>query len=118
MSFVRLVRQVLHEETGPYSNANLKTSFLASHSLSNYQKMERMMKLPLFGDCKLLVRLAAMLEYCSRVDHHHFRIPLRMLLSKDDPADVRAIADKADCLITMHELQGHNACWGWEMGQG
>jgi hypothetical protein len=33
-----------------------------------------------------------------------------VLLSEDDPADMRAIVDKADRLITMYVPQGHNAC--------
>jgi hypothetical protein len=50
---VRLVRHVLHEETGPNSYDQLRASLMASHSLSNYQKMERMMQLPLLGDANL-----------------------------------------------------------------
>ncbi len=61
---VCLVRHMLHEETSPNSYANLRTLLLASHSLSNYQKMERMMKLPPLGDRKPSVMLAEMLEYC------------------------------------------------------
>jgi hypothetical protein len=39
---LRLVRHILHEETGPESHYNLRTLLLAaSHSLSNYQKMEQ-----------------------------------------------------------------------------
>jgi hypothetical protein len=61
---VRLVRHVLHQETGPTSYDQLRTSLLASHSLSNYQKMERMMRLPPLGDRKPSVMLAEMLEFC------------------------------------------------------
>jgi hypothetical protein len=53
-----LVRHMLHEETGPNSYTNLRTSLLASHSLSNYQKIERMMKLPPLSDRKPSVMLA------------------------------------------------------------
>jgi hypothetical protein len=60
---VRLVRHVLHEDT-PLSYNNLRTLLLASHSLSNYQKMERMMRLPPLGDRKPSVMLAEMLEFC------------------------------------------------------
>jgi hypothetical protein len=116
---VRLVRHVLHEETGPNSYANLRTSLLASHSLSNYQKMERMMKFHPLGDRKPSVMLAEMLEYCpagestAAIFTYLFlqRIPreIRVFMSEDDPADVRAIADKADSLIAMHVPQHHNA---------
>ncbi len=46
---IHLVRHVLHVETGPESYNRLRTSLMASHSLSNcmYQKGERMMKLSL-----------------------------------------------------------------------
>jgi hypothetical protein len=46
---VCLVRHVLHKDTGPTSYDQLRTSLMASHSLSNYQKMERMMRLPLLS---------------------------------------------------------------------
>jgi hypothetical protein len=117
---VRLVRHVLHEDTGPASYDNLRTSLLSSHSLSNYQKMERMMRLPPLGDRKPSVMLAEMLEYCpagksaTAVLAYLFlqRLPreIHVLLSEDDPADMRAIADKADRLIAMHVPQGHDAC--------
>jgi hypothetical protein len=117
---VRLVRHVLHEDTGPASYDNLRTSLLASHSLSNYQKMEKMMKLPPLGDRKPSVMLAEMLEVCpagessTAVFAYLFlqRLPreIRVLLSEDDPADMRAITDKADRLIAMHVPQGHDAC--------
>ncbi len=35
---VRLMRHVLHNDTGPESYNRLRTSLLASHSLSNYQR--------------------------------------------------------------------------------
>jgi hypothetical protein len=117
---VCLVRHVLHEDTGPLSYDNLRTSLLASHTLSNYQKMEWMMKLPPLGDRKPSVMLAEMLEFCpagestTAVFAYLFlqRLPreIRVLLSEDDPADMRAIADKADRLIAMHVPQGHDAC--------
>ncbi len=74
------------------------------------------MKLPPLGDRKPSV----MLEVCpagesaTAVFAYLFlqRLPreIRVLLSEDDPADMRAIADKADRLIAMHVPQGHDAC--------
>jgi hypothetical protein len=117
---VRLVRHVLHDDTGPESYTRLRASLLASHSLSNYQKMERMMRLPPLGDRKPSVMLAEMLEFCpageatTEVFAFLFlqRLPreIRVLLSEDDPADMRAIAEKADRLITMHVPQSHDSC--------
>ncbi len=61
---VRLVRHVLHDDTGPESYDRLRASLLASHTLSNDQKMERMIRLPPLCDRKPSVMLAEMLEYC------------------------------------------------------
>jgi hypothetical protein len=78
------------------------------------------MRLPPLGDRKPSVMLAEMLEYCpagesaTAVFAYLFlqRLPreIRILLSEDDPADMRAIANKADRLIAMHVPQGHNTC--------
>ncbi len=117
---VRLVRHVLHDDIGPESYERLRASLLASHSLSNYQKMERMMWLPPLGDRKPSVMLAEMLEYCpagestTAVFAFLFlqRLPweISVLLSEDDPANMRAFAEKADRLITMHVPQSHDTC--------
>jgi hypothetical protein len=110
---------LLYEETGPNPYTNLRTSLLASHSLSNYQKMERMMKLPPLGDRKPSVMLAKMFEYCPVGESTTAvftylllqRLPreIQVMLSEDDPGDVRAIADKAVRLIAMHVPQHHYA---------
>jgi hypothetical protein len=94
---VRLVRHVLHEDNGPHSYDNLRTSLLASHSLSNYQKMERMMRLPPLGDRKPSVMLAEMLKFCPAGESatavfgylflQHLPREIRVLLSEDNPAD-------------------------------
>jgi hypothetical protein len=117
---VRLVRHMLHEDTDHNSYDNLHTSLLSSHSLSNYQKTEKMMGLPPLGNRKLSVMLVEMLECClaGESETHRFHVFVSPGSSsgdscsalEDDPADMRAIADKADCLIAMHVPQGHDAC--------
>ncbi len=64
--------------------------------------------------------LAEMLEFCpageatTAVFAFLFlqRLPreIRVLLSEDDPANMRAIAKKADRLIAMHVPQSHDSC--------
>jgi hypothetical protein len=115
-----LVQHVLYEETGPESYAQLRASLMASHSMFNYQKMERMMRLLPFGDRKPSMKLAEMLEFCpagelsAAVFAFLFlqRLPqeIRVLLSEDDPANMRAIAEKDDRLIAMHVPQSHDSC--------
>ncbi len=64
------------------------------------------------GRCKPSVILAEMLEFCPAGESSTAvfaflflqRLPqeIRVLLSEDDPADMSAIAEKADRLIAMH----------------
>jgi hypothetical protein len=64
--------------------------------------------------------LAEMLEFCPAGESstavfaylflQHLPHEIRILLSEDDPADMRTIADKADRLIAMHVPQGHDTC--------
>jgi hypothetical protein len=79
------------------------------------------------GDCSNvgitytpLVMIAEMLEFCQAGESSTTvfaflflqRLPreIRVLLSEDDPANMRAIADKEDRLIAMHVPQSHEAC--------
>ncbi len=95
------------------------------------------MKLLSQDDRKPSVMLAEMLEYyparesATAVFAYLFLQRLlreiRVLLFEDDPADMWAIADKADQLIALHVPQGHDACttisvrriknwtWWWQL---
>ncbi len=109
---------MLHEDTWLDSYNRLCTSLIASHSLANYQKMEKMTKLLLLGDCKPSVMLAEILEFCpgessTTVCAYLSLQPLprevHVLLSEDDPSDTQAIAEKANRLIALHLPQEHDA---------
>ncbi len=117
---VRLVRHMLHEETSPNSQNNQRTSLMASHSLQ-LSEDEEDDELPTLGDRKPSAMSAKMLEYCldqesSASIFAYFYIQrllreIHVLLSKDDHANMWAIADKADRLTYhMHVLQGHDTC--------
>ncbi len=86
---IHLVRHVLHEETGPESYNQLRTSLMASHSLSNCmsQKMERMMKLPLSATTSYCISHAGgdagVLPY-GGVLHCHFHLLLPPVSSQGD----------------------------------
>ncbi len=78
------------------------------------------MRLPPLGDRKPSVMLAEMLEYCLAGESttavfaflYLQSLPreIRVLLSEDDPANMGAIAEKADRLIAMHAPQSHDTC--------
>jgi hypothetical protein len=60
---VRMVQHGLYAETGPESYAQLRASLMVSHSLSNYRKVERMMRLPPRGNRESSMILAEMFEF-------------------------------------------------------
>ncbi len=75
--------------------------------------MKRMMKLPTLVDRKPSAMSAEMLEYCpsstaifAYLYLQRLLRAIHVLLSKDDQADMRAIADKADRLITCMFCRG------------
>ncbi len=77
------------------------------------------MRLPPLGNRKPSVMLAEMLEYCPAGESttavfaflYLQRLPREIwVLSEDDPANMRAIAEKADRLIAMHVPQSHDTC--------
>jgi uncharacterized membrane protein YgaE (UPF0421/DUF939 family) len=105
---VRQVRHMLHEETSPNSHNNQRTSLMASHSLQLLEDGE--------DDEASYIRYrkpsamsAEMLEYCPIFAYLYLQRLLRaihVLHSEGDQADMRAIADKADRLITCMFCRG------------
>jgi hypothetical protein len=110
-----LVEQMPVEE----SYQQLKDALLSAHTLSNYQRVELLSKVEPLGARKPSELLATMIELCPRqqLDSPFFfyfflqRLPreIRVLLSEEDPKDIRAIAEKADRLVDLHVPQHHDA---------
>jgi hypothetical protein len=90
----------------------LKNRLLQAHQLTDYQRIELLLKLEPLGGRKPSELLSTMLELCPRGHEtsifftHLFlqRLPaeLRILLGEDDHQDCRALADKADKLWALH----------------
>jgi hypothetical protein len=109
---VRLVLDVLDNPstTAPYTQ--LKTRLLASHEITDFQRIEKLHQMGDLGDKKPSELLASMLELCPRVhEANKFflflflqRLPakLRVLLGDNEEADPRDLAVKADRLWAMH----------------
>ena len=94
----------------PYSV--LKQRLLEAHQLTDYQKVDQLLKMEALGARKPSELLAAMLETCPRGQEtnifftHLFlcRLPaeLRIMLGEDDHQDVRNLVAKADKLWALH----------------
>ena len=94
----------------PYTQ--LKARLLDAHQLTDFQKVDRLLKMGDLGARPPSELLAAMLELCPRGQEtslfftHLFmcRLPseLRIMLGEDDHQDVRLLINKADKLWAMH----------------
>jgi hypothetical protein len=114
----RLVSHLVEDIPGDDSYEQLKSALLAAHQLSDYQQIELLSKVEPLGARKPSDLLAAMTKLCPRqhLDSPLFfyfflqRLPgeFRVLLSEEDPKDIRRIAEKADKLVTLHVPQLHD----------
>jgi len=98
----------------PYST--LKQALLASHVLTDFQKVEQLLAMEPLGSRKP-TQLAAMLELCPREEHGSKlfaalflqRLPseLRVLLTHEDQSDLRQLAARADQFQAYQRRQAH-----------
>jgi hypothetical protein len=93
----------------------LKAALMSHHELSDYQRVGMLSRMEPLGCRKPSELLAAMLELCPW-DHHtspfffyfFLQREIRVLLSKESPADIRKVAEKADRLMVLHCPQHHD----------
>lgn len=110
------VLDVLEEAAGvPDPYEHLKERMLETHVLSNFEKLELLFKTEPMGGRKPSQLLAAMLQYCPPGEEKglffHFmflqRLPvaLRAMLGDVEHGDPRALAAKADRLLSLNPIQ-------------
>jgi hypothetical protein len=114
----RLVSHLVEDIPGDDSYEQLQSALLVAHQLSDYQRIELLSKVEPLGARKPSDLLAAMTELCSRqhLDNPFFfyfflqRLPreIRVLLSEEDPKDIRLITEKAYRLVALHIPQLHD----------
>lgn len=115
------MKKVVHLVTTPdpvVPFTALKTALLASHHLTDYQKVELLLAMDSLGGRKPSELLADMLELCPAGQHNSVffvglflqRLPreMRVLLSHDDHSDLRLLAAKADRLLAYSGRQSHD----------
>jgi uncharacterized membrane protein YgcG len=112
---VSLVLYVVEHPPERLPYTALKQSLLDSHQLSDYQRIAALHKMEPLGGRKPSELLASMLELCPRGHEssifftHLFleRLPaeLRITLGEDDHQNVRALAQKADALWSLHGMR-------------
>jgi hypothetical protein len=114
----RVVAHLVVDDPPADAYVQLKSALIASHVLSNYQRVEMLAKMEPLGGRRPSEMLTAMLELCPRGKESSTfffffflqRLPreIRVLLADENPADLRAVADKADKLVVLHSSQSHD----------
>jgi hypothetical protein len=115
----RMVAHIVEREEQPEDAfQQLKAALVASHVLSDYQRVEQLSKVEPLGGRRPSELLATMLEICPR-EHENCpffrfaflqRLPreIRVLLAEEDAAELRATAEKADRFLAIHSPQAHD----------
>ena len=115
------LKKVIHLVTAPSQDTpytDLKEALLISHHLTDFQKVEMLLAMDSLGGRKPSQMLADMLEVCPAGQQNNIifvglflqRLPreLRILLSHENHADVRALAAKADTHMAYNGRQSHD----------
>jgi hypothetical protein len=111
-----MVHHILESEVTADSYERLRNALVASHSLTNFQKVDRLVTMEPLGGRKPSELMAAMERLKPPSDGHFFvyhflqRLPreVRILLADEDPANTRKLAEKADQLMALHQPQVHD----------
>jgi hypothetical protein len=111
------VMSVTVEEPTEESYSRLKAALVASHTLTLFQQVDRLVNMEGLGGRKPSELLTAMDKLKPKDPNsfyaYHFlqRMPreVRILLAHDDLQDMRALAEKADQLMALHQPQSHDA---------
>jgi hypothetical protein len=111
-----LISHVMDDEPSATSYNNLKEALLANNTITPYQLVDRLVNMEPLGGRKTSELLVAMQKYRPPKDEHFFvyhflqRLPreIRVLLAHEDQSDMRKLAEKADALRALHQLQVHD----------
>jgi hypothetical protein len=122
---VDMVSSVLRAEPDQESYSQLKAALVASHTMSDYQKVDKLMAMEPLGGRKPTELLAAMQKLRPLRDEAFFawafiqRLPreVRVLLVQDDTSDMRKLAEKAEALVALHQPQHHDVTAVAAVGQ-
>jgi hypothetical protein len=110
------VKHIIEREATATSYEELRTALVASHTMTPFQQVDRLMNMESLGYKKPTELLAEMVKFRPASDHHFFaylflqRLPkeVRVLLAREDCEDMQALAEKADGLMALHTHNGQD----------
>jgi hypothetical protein len=111
------VKHIVEQEPDEHSYQNLKDGLLAAHIMSDYEKIDKLVSMePLNGrkPSDLLVQMERLKPAdANQYFAYHFlqRLPreVRVLLTREPVDNMRALAEKADAFLALHQPQSHDA---------
>jgi hypothetical protein len=113
---VDMVSSMLRAEPDQESYGQLKAALVASHTMSDYQKVDMLMAMEPLGGRKPTEMLAAIQWLLPPQDKAFFAwafiqwLPCEVLilLAQDDTLHMRKLAEKAVALMALHQPQHHD----------
>jgi hypothetical protein len=110
------VRHVVEAEPTEESYNNLKEGLVASHIMSDYQKIDQLLQMePLNGrkPSDMLVDMEKLRpadpdQYFAYMFLHRLPHEVRVLLTKEPVNNMRELAEKADAFMALHRPQSHD----------
>jgi hypothetical protein len=110
------VRHIIEAEPTVESYENLKAGLVASHVMSDYQKIDQLLQMePLNGrkPSDMLVEMEKLKpadpeQYFAYMFLHRLPREVRVLLTKEPVDNMRALAEKADAFMALHRPQSHD----------
>ena len=116
-------KKIVHLVTNPHHIApydGLKEALVASHQLTDFQRVEQLVAMEPLGGRKPSELLADMWELCPADQHNNIffvalflqRLPkeIRVLLTHEDHSDLRRLAAHADRLVAYGGRQAGSVC--------
>jgi hypothetical protein len=109
------VKHVVEAEPDENSYNNLKDGLLASHVMTDYQKIDKLLHMDPLNSRKPSDMLVEMEKLKPADDKQYFaymflqRLPreVRVLLSREPVDNMRVLAEKADAYMALHHPQDH-----------
>jgi hypothetical protein len=110
------VRHIVEADPTVDSYENLKGGLVASHVMTDYQKIDQLLQMePLNGrkPSDMLVEMEKLKpadpdQYFAYMFLHRLPREVRVLLTKEPVDNMRALAEKADAFMALHRPQSHD----------
>jgi hypothetical protein len=104
------VKSIVEASPTAASYEALRSALVASHQLTPFQRVDKIVDMPLLGSMKPTELLTAMAKFRPDEDHHFFAYHFLQRLLREVRVQL-ARAEKADSLMALHLPQQHEGAY-------